>query len=315
MPEKLKYPFERMDNDDNVFFSRQLEVIREKTADVKYPTLKGSMFVPVNTNVSDAAQEYTFRIYDQRGMAKLVTDYARDWPAVDISGEEVTVKIKSIGDSYNFSLQEIRGARMSGVPLDQKKASAAKRAIDEKHDNILQDGDDLPNGYGLLNQPNATSYVIPNGISGSPLWANKTSDEIAADIFGIVTNCVTLTKEVEIPNMIILPLASFLLISTKRMGDMADGKTILAHVKENLEKAGYPCEIMPWYACDTAGSGGAKRMVAYRRDPDCVEAIVPVTFEQFPPQQEGLVYKTLCHGRTAGVVAYYPLSINYADGI
>lgn len=308
--------FERMDNDDNVFFSRQLEHIRAKTADIKRPELKGTMFVPVNTEVSEGAQEFTFRIYDARGVAKLVSNYAKDFPRVDISGSEETIKIKSIGDSYGYNIQEIRGARMSGVPLDAKRASAARRAIEESVDNICQNGGVMSEvgAFGLLNQPNATSYTIPNGASGSPLWANKTPEEIAADLFGIVSNCVTVTKEVEIPNTILLPLASFELISKKRMGD-GSNDTILNFVQTNLTKAGRPCEIKSWYACDTAGALGVKRMVAYKRDPESLELILPVAFEQFPPEKNGLEYETICHARAGGVVAYYPLSINYGDGI
>lgn len=303
-----------MDNDDNVFFSRQLEHIRAQVVEKKYSELKGTMFVPINSSVDAGAQVFTFRIFDARGMAKLVSDYAKDFPRVDVHGEEVTSSIKSIGDSYGYNLQEIRGARLANLKLEQRRANAARRAIDEKVDRIAQNGDDLPSTYGLLNQPNATTYSIPNGASGSPLWTNKTPDEICADIFGIVSNAVVLTKELEVPNTILLPIASFQLIAKKRMGD-GSNDTILKHVKEKLAEAGTPCEIMQWYACDTAGSGGVKRMVAYKKDPEVLELILPITFEQFPPQQEGLEYKTMCHARSGGVVAYFPLGINYGDGI
>ena len=69
------------------------------------------------------------------------------------------------------------------------------------------------------------------------------------------------------------------------------------------------------YANRAAWSGSSGRMVALRQDPMKLEAIIPQEFEQLPPQMEDFETKTICHARTGGVVAYYPASISYGDGI
>lgn len=58
--------------------------------------------------------------------------------------------------------------------------------------NITPAGTFLSKTYGLLNDPNLNASVpVPNGASGSPLWINKTPDEIFADIvssYGLLEN-------------------------------------------------------------------------------------------------------------------------------
>ena len=82
-----------------------------------------------------------------------------------------------------------------------------------------------------------------------------------------------------------------------------------------LRTSQYVKSVDVWNKLAGAGSGGVDRMVAYRRDPDALELIIPQEFEQFAPQQEGLEWQVPCHARCAGVVSYYPLSIAYGDGI
>ena len=74
--------------------------------------------------------------------------------------KETTSPIKSIGDSYGYSLQELRAASMANVQLDSTKGSAARRMIEEQIDKLLSFGS-VPHGFrGLLNQTGTSTYVI-----------------------------------------------------------------------------------------------------------------------------------------------------------
>jgi len=306
-----KFNFERMDVAESAFLSRQLEQIRAKTYDIKYVQLKGRQFVPIDGSISPGAEVVTYRQWDQVGMAKIIINYADDLPRADVLAKEFSSKIRGIGDSYGYNIQEVRAARFAGQPLEQRKANAARRAMEQILDTIIQTGSSSHGLLGLLNQPNATVYVIPNGVSASPLWANKTPDEIVDDMNGIVNNQITITKEVELPDTMLLPLAQYGIVSTKRMGDGSDA-TILEYF---LKTSKYVKTVEPWYACAGAGAGATDRMVVYRKDPDAIVCIIPQEFEQFQPEMRGLEILTACHMRTGGVVVYYPLSMSYGDGI
>ena len=87
--------------------------------------------------------------------------------------------------------------------------------------------------------------------------------------------------------------------------------TILQYVESNRPGV----EIRGALFLDKAGTGGVARMVGYDPNREKVEGIVPIPFEAFPPQLQGLEYKVENHARTGGVVARYPLSVIYGDGI
>lgn len=313
--------FAKLDAAETVFFARELEQVRARSYDIKYAAFKGLSFVPVDTSLDPATELITYQQWDQVGMAKLIASYATDFPRSEVFAREFTAKIKSYGAGYGYNVQEIRAARLAGKPLEQKRASAAKRAVDQKLDLIAQTGDSDAGFKGLLNLANTDSYTIPadgdsNGGTSSKKWAHKTAEQILRDLHTAVRTMVETTKEVEQPDTIIMPLSSFGFISTTRANTFTDA-TILDVF---LKMSPYITTVASWYALETAGglspsaTQTASRMVVYRRDPDVLQFLLPLPFEQFPPQEVGMEFQIACHARCGGVVAYYPKAILYADG-
>lgn len=301
----------KFDANETAFLARQLEQIRARSYDIKYAPLDAVSFLPVDTEISNGVEAVTYRQYEMFGMAKIVADYANDFPTANVIAREFTSKVKSLGASYQYSIQEMRAAQFSGVPLEQRKANAARRGIDQMHNTLARVGSSADGLLGFLNQSNTTTFSVPNGAAGTATWVTKTPDEIVADMFDIAQGIVTSTKGVEIPDTILLPLAQHGLVSTRRMGDGSDA-TILEYF---LKASPWVKSVLPWHELAGAGVGPTDRMVCYRKDPDALQYIMPVPFEQFAPQEQGMVMKTHCHARSGGVVVYYPLSISYGDGI
>lgn len=115
-------------NDANLigFFEKQLEQVLANTYNVLYPALKGTQLVPVDTSVPTGADSFAFFSYDQVGMTKVIADYSDDLPDVDITGEKEVRKIKSLGNKFSYSIQEIRASQFAGVPLEQRRANASR---------------------------------------------------------------------------------------------------------------------------------------------------------------------------------------------
>ena len=301
----------RFDANETVFLTRQLEHIESKLYEIKYPTLIARDLVPKIGGVPSGAQVYTYREYDARGLAKIIADYADDLPRADVIAQETTISIKGIGDSYGYSLQEMRAAQMAGIPLDSSKAASARRQIEEQIDKCLSFGS-APHGMkGLLNQTGTGVYVVPNGAAGSPLWVNKTPDEILKDLNGIVNSVPGVTNGVEYVDTLALPIDQHSLIATTARSANSDTTILEFFLKNNP----WIKEVIPWYRCKTAGAGGTTRAVAFRRDPDALGALVPQEFEQLPVQATNLEFKVPCHARCGGVVVRLPLAVVYADGI
>lgn len=309
-----KFRFDKMDAGESAFFSRQLEHIRPGLFEVKYSELKAMSFLPVNTSIHPGAEEYTYRWFDMVGKAELSSDYSSRGPRADVLGNEASSKIRGIKASYGYSIQEARAAMMAQLPLDMRKARAARTAIAQKIDDILLMGDGTSTYlglYGLFKLSGTTTYTTTTGDAGETEFEDKTPDEIITDLHGLVHKVVTDTKEVERPDSMILPLSTLNYLATTRMGDGSD-QTILNFFKATSP---YIRNIDSSTKLETAGATSSKRIVAYAKSPDKLEAILPIEFEQLPPEQEGYEVITQCAARLGGVVPYFPKSIVYADGV
>lgn len=302
----------RLDANESAFFKRQLEYVKSKTYDVKYKQLKAMSLIPVSTEAPSGADTITFRAYTKVGLAKIISDYANDFPRVDVYGEEKQARIKSIGDSYGYSIKEIRRAQMAGTNLDQRRADAARRASDEKVDSIAWNGDSDNGLKGLIGYPGTTEYTVPaDGTGTTKTWSTKTPDQIVRDITGMINAIVDTTNGREAPDTLILPIAQYLIMANTRMTDGND-KTILKYVMENnpfLKTIEWVVELK------TAGAGSTARMIAYTRSPENLTLEIPQPFEQFAPQPKGMEFEVPCHQETGGVIVYYPLSVAWGDGI
>ena len=300
----------RLDSGESAFFKRQLEFIKARTFDTKYKELRYAMFIPVSSEVPSGSEFVTYHSFSLIGVAKIISNYAKDFPRVDIFGEENTRLIKDLGAAYGWSIKEIRRAARAGTNLNARKATAARRAIEQKHNEVAWFGDSVHGLNGLIDYPGISQYTIPVGAGASTTWALKTPDEILADLNGIVTSIISTTNGVEQPNQILLPIDQFRLISTTRVTD-GDSNTILRFFMSNN-----PGVSVDWLTeLSGAGAGGLDRILCYVRNPNNLQYEAPVVFEQFQEQQEGMEFEVPVHAETAGVEVYYPASVAYGDGI
>ena len=300
-----------LDAAEKVFFDDQLALIKSHTYDVQYKALKALTLLPVSTEQDPGAEHIAWFSFDKVGVAKLVADYANDYPRVDIGGEEHISPIKEIGASYGYSIKEIRRAQKAGVALDAKKAEACRRAIDEKQDSIAWKGDAKGKLPGFFNHPGITEYVAADGAKGSKTWASKTADEIVADFAGIITAAPESTNGIEQPDTVILPLSLYNKLQNTPYGSNRD-KTIMSFIRES-----YPQITRIDWVQDlvSAGANGTTRVMAYARDPLKVEVQIPQRFEQMSPQLTGKVYDIICSQSTGGTLVYYPMSVVFCDGL
>lgn len=303
--------FDVLDADESIFLSKQLEYVKTKTYDKKYPELMARTLIPVSFEAGSGAKTISYQQWDTVGMAKIISNYARDLPRIDLKMKEFVANVRSLGDAYGYSIQDIRAARMAGVSLETRKANAAKQAIMILEDDIAVDGDADHGLQGLLSHPNVPDVSIPaDGTGSSALWSEKDAEKIIRDMNLLVNSIVDGTNGVESPDTFAMPLAQYTLIATMKVADT--GKTIL---KWFLETSPYIKNIFTWTKLKGKGTGGTDMILAYRRDPDKLTLEIPQDFEQFPVQEKGLEFEVNCHERCGGVIIYYPLSLAKADGI
>ncbi len=295
----------RMD-EAGLFLERQLEFIRPQVfetayADIKYPTI-----LPVTSEAGNAAQTYTYRIMDATGEFKLIADAADDLPRSDISQVEKSIVIRSFGGSFGYTVQELRAAQMANVALEQRRASAVRRAYEEKVEQVAMFGEASANLAGFFN--NATVDVI-----AADKWFTDsgTTSQDMLDLLNYGADAmVNATQMKEQPDTLLLPYNDYAVISKRRNSDSSDSTVLEYFLRTNP----YITNVAPILQLDKAKSGlNTNRMVVYKRDPQKLELHIPQPLELFPPQQRGLEFIVPAHARVGGVALYYPKSVIYVQ--
>lgn len=298
-----------LDAASTVFFEKELEQIKNRSFDVLKAPLKAFEMIPVDSTTAVGADSITYTQYDSTGIAKIISNYADDLPTADVSGKEFTSRIKSIGNSYVYSVQDVRAAQFAGKPLEQRKANAAIEAQRQAMNRLAFFGDTEHNIQGLLTNTNIPNAPVSTGVGGLT-WALKTADEILKDLSAAKTSMLDTTKGVEMPNTLVLPIAQYELISTMPRSSTSD-RTVLDFFKGNNP------EITVMYATELKGAfaGSTDGFIMYNRNPDKLWMEIPQMMETFAPQENNLAYKVPVHSRFGGVITPYPLSLIIRRGI
>ena len=126
----------RMDAKFTAVLERQLEFIKTRTYDIMYPEMKARQFIPVNNDVDTGAETITYRQWDMIGMAQIIANYGDDMPLIDELVEEFEQKVQGLGAAYEWSIQDLRRSAMAGASLDQRRARAARRSIEQQIENF-----------------------------------------------------------------------------------------------------------------------------------------------------------------------------------
>lgn len=309
------------EEDASIFFARELDYIKSQSYDVEYPELTALSLFPTSSEVNPGAETMTYYSYDKTGLAKIIQNYATDLPRADAKGKPTTAMIRSIGDSYGYSVQEMRASRMAGKSLDVRKAEAARYQIDYLNNKIAWAGDSETGLIGVLSPENDIPLyaILANGAGNSTKWKDKTAAQILADINGMQAQVAKNTKNVERPDTLVLPSDVFIDISTRQIDNT--GYTVKRFV---LENAPYLKEIVAASELQSdsedtnpyaSGDNPQAAALLFKKDPRKITIENPLPFYQYPLQPQGLEVIVPCEARTAGAVIYYPFSLLIALGI
>jgi hypothetical protein len=301
----------RLDTAESVFFARETEFIKSRTYDAKPAELKGLRLVPMASDLPTGIEQITYRRYLEAGEAKVIADYAKDFPRVDVFAEEYTSKVVDIGDSYGYSIKEIRASMRSGKRLDQRRATTARRTIERKLNHLTLRTDPDWGTYGLLDYPGITETTLPaDGNGSSKAWPTKKVDLILRDI-NILLDAVNVpTNGIEEADTLLLPLPSRNLLVNTRLGD--NTISLMKYIQDNFPQI----KRIEWLnELVGIGAGGTNRIMVGKFDSEHLENQIVGDFEQLETEHEGGEYTIPCIATTGGIIIYYPMAFAYADGV
>lgn len=302
----------------SVFFARELDYIKTQTYDVVYPEMTALSLFPVSSEIPEGAETFTYYSYDRTGMAKIINNYATDLPRADVKGKPVTGYVKSIGDSYGYSVQEMRASRMTGKSLDVRKGESARYAVDYLVNKIAWMGDKENNLIGILSEENdipkfVLSTVTVDGEEKTE-FRYKNADQILEDVNNMQKYISKITKNVEKPDTLVLPAHVYIDLATRRIPDtdttilkfLMDNAPYLKEIREANELQAESTDMNPT---------GSNVALLYTNNEKKMTLEIPMHFLQHTLQEKGLEIIIPCEERVAGMVIYYPLSALIAEGI
>ena len=230
---------------------------------------------------------------------------------MEIFAKEYTSKVVDIGDSYGYSIKEIRASMRSGKRLDQRRALTARRTIERKLNHLTLRTDSDWGTFGLLDYPGITEATLPaDGSGDSKSWATKSVDQILRDINVMLDAVNVPTNGIEEADTMLLPLPARNQLVNTRLGDTTI--SLMKYIQDNLPQI----KRIEWLnELRGIGVGGTNRIMVGKFDNEHLENQIIGDFEQLETEHEGGEYTIPCMATTGGVIIYYPMAFAFADGV
>lgn len=327
MADALKQNGVVMSDSDGIFFQRQLEAIETTTYDVLYPDLEARECFVTNEFGGAGVTTLTHRSYDRIGKAQVINARATDLPKSEITGKEYSISVKTLGTSYDFDIDEVAAAAVTGMPLEARRAMASRRGYEELiNDSVWYGNEDF---VGFFGTPRAGTSPLANPllplktVTGA-VWDNgsgavKDPDLILADLFGAVAAMHVSTKKIFAPKELWLPVDRYHHIMNTPRNNVSD-TTILTFFLNSNAFINSMDQVKALNAIHSEETGLSTEVFVLinHKTPEGNETIriretLPLQF--LPVQLHGLVYEVPGRGRFAGLEITYPDAIAIWAGI
>ena len=318
----MKLNSQRLDADETAFFERELTSIEARLYMVLFPERSILSILKIDSSDGIGAEQFLYRIYESIGMAQILASYAAgDLPTADIVGSEFVGRFYSFANKFEITIQEIRAAAFANVPIEQFKADTAQLAHSQAWNNAVWFGDVNHNLQGILTHPNVTKGYVAT-VSGHTNWvyegvANKTPDQINEDLSAPFRGIRSISKNVEMPNVLLMGIENFGYIADTMRSSVSDTSILEAFENRHpgLVVDSVPeLDLVPFDPVTGDAGSGTNCFVYLDNNP--VKSVIkgPMPFEMFPPAINGLQYDIACHSRFGGFMTRYPLSVSVAVG-
>lgn len=321
-------------DDLGIFFQRQLEYIQASSYDVLYPELMARQVFALNSEGGEGVNTITYRAYDKRGETVIIAGKATDLPRGDIDGKEYSIPVRTLGNAYGYSRQELAASRLTGMPLEARKVEATRRSYEELVNRLSWFGDATNGIHGLFGGPagapwsTVTRNVVASASGGgfSKVWGvDKTPDEVIKDLTSACAKVYSDTKKIFSPNKILMSVAKKQYLMNTPRSVQSDVSILNWFIANNMfiksaddiidvnELAGiYTTNGTDPFSPTGAGANGFTVMAS---SPENFRLREPFPYVHLPVQYKGLEFEVNCYGRFAGLEMVRPGAIQHFENI
>jgi hypothetical protein len=296
------------------FFNQQLEHIISEMYKVQYADLIYRQIFPVSFGTPAGSQTVVRRHLDHRGKAQWINNHATDLPRVDVSAGETRYPVKECGDSFGYTFAEIRRGALTGVSLQQERADAARRKIEEEMNDATFNGVADLNLPGLFTNTDIDTDVLPNGAAASPLWVNKTPDEILKDVNATFSAVDVNTLQIEKPTKLGLPPVEWNRIFTTPRASGSD-LSIATWLVANCPWLDSTADIVKIRELTGSGAAGVNELLVFPYDPKVAIIEIPMDVTVHEPERRNLEYVVPVTAEFSSLHIMRPKAFRFGSGL
>jgi hypothetical protein len=306
-------PHLRLDARAAAHLARELTQVLETVFEMEFEPLRALQLLPMTSEADPGAATVEYEIFEDRGIAKIVANYADDIPTVSVAREAFPTPVFDFAIAYHWTDKDLRRAAFaarnnSRYRLNEEKPRAARRAVERALDRHAALGVPAMGVPGFLNHPSIPVVALTNG---SWLDPGTTPDEILADMVQLMTAVWVNTRTNWKPDTLLLPTSHYAKVAGTRLG--ADlSQTILDAFLASYRDRNVSVEV--WTQLDEADDGDP-RAVAYARDAAVARVEIPTMYDEMPVERRNLVHQVIATATSAGTIVHRPLAVAYGDGI
>lgn len=292
--------------------TRELEFVSLVTAQQPLTDLTGAMLLPMAVDQPAPYQEqYSYKKQTWTLGGRISRNYSDIGTGGGIQITRQSQPIAPLLLHAFWGLDDIARASLGNIPLPALLLQGAMRQLAETINTEIFFGDADEGIPGFYNQAGVTPVVVPPGSGGSPLWANKTADEIEADILLIINAQAAgvVEKGNLLANRLALSTTAYRKIQTTSRSQVL-GMTILQYIQQIFDG-----EITKHPELVSGAVGNAAWMACYRYDPLVAGRLLPVPPVYLPPDIESTRITQAIHAQSGGVNSRYPVATQIYYGM
>ena len=308
------------------FLTNNLLSIQTVVDEILYTDYRLPEFVSINTSIEEGATSYGVRVQDRTGRAVRISAPGQDAPNATVSQALVPRPIFYYGLDGIWSLDELRGAMFSGVPLDTQSIEAAVMGSLETMESVALTGGGYDNTTGLINHTTTGDDAVNLQAQGANMtFTDLTSEQIRTlingDISWVISNSMeTLGRNIKMGMTVYLPGEQYDLLTTRYLGDNAE-RTIMRGLMEDNPwthfTKGSPINIERLLELDAASNPGSTtdQMVVGLKHPRIAEIGVSIMPRVITILNKGRDYVAQVESKYADFWFKRPTLVRYRRGI
>lgn len=298
---------------DTMILARELEFVSAQSTEVLTDPIKGRLFVPF-TVIPDGAETFSYDTWDKIVMTEWISNYASAVGSADQFRNRSYISMRDRGGSYHYSVTDLQKAAFAGVPLDRRRATAARIGHEQFLDDMIANGDSDRDITGLCNstafqavQSTVGEWDFTDAEPADPDDYEERSINLYNDLNTLVDKVEQDSAENFTADTVILPLSAKPVLG--RRYSRYEGRSRL-----QVWLDAHPgVTVNFWKRLNTASALGGPKGLAYKKSSQVLEFVLAYDFRELPPQAVGYAFQILTMSRVGGLVVRYPLACARMD--